>query len=192
MLTPSGGSLTMVISSFCSLRCKNKDFRCRREHFPLQIPKIVETKSQLFLPPHLPPGIVRGRLDIAAAALPLGEGHLAEHALQLARRHLGGFTLIPSGRNQGRKHSRSTVSVLVCLKNSLRCRRRPFPLPISLFLLGRKLLSLALSSVLSSLPEGRKEGCRSEWLAAAVCVGHRGGRVEAVCGRARAGASSAQ
>ena len=40
---------------------------------------------------HLPSGIVRGSLDFAAASagLPLREGHLAEHALQLARRHLG-------------------------------------------------------------------------------------------------------
>ena len=41
------------------------------------------------LSPYLPARIVGGSLDFAtAAALPLGEGHLAEHALQLARRHL--------------------------------------------------------------------------------------------------------
>ena len=36
---------------------------------------------------YLPARVVRGRLDLAAAVLPLGEGHLAEHSLQLARRH---------------------------------------------------------------------------------------------------------
>ena len=96
--------------------------------------------------------------------------------------------------------SRSTISVLVCLSEESafrsRCRRSAFPtshLAPSLGREGGKLLPPPLSPSLfgAFFTQGKKEGCRWEWLAAA---GHRGGRVEAACASVslREGASSAQ
>ena len=196
-LTPSGGSLTMVISSFCSLRCKkNNGLGCATIRFFL-----------FRVPSHLPARIVRGGLDFAAApALPLGEGHLAEHALQLARRHLWGFTSIEYlsvGKTKRRRikegstaASRSALSQCPCL-----CLK-PLALPPSAFptshlSLGREGgreggCSLSLSLLLlfrAFFTEGRREGCRS-FVRSDGMVGRRSppsrGSLRAV-GRARRG-----